>query len=178
MGAGCYRTGRPLHAYSRRCIAAAVTVSWSPAMPRMVAPGADMPGDTAGYHPILANRAIGAQPAGNKALARSVLVRSGVNRYAVVRRISFIWPAAAGDVSHTSSVASEQTSGPRQRATRGKRHRVSCPCCTPESRPMVAGLLGGGGAARASTVAAMAIRRQYMPITAGTVKAQKARWDR
>jgi hypothetical protein len=29
------------------------------------------------------------------------LVRSDVNRYAIVRRISFIWPAAAGDVSHT-----------------------------------------------------------------------------
>ena len=66
--------------------------------------------------PVLANRAIAAQPAGNKALARSVLVRSGVNRYAVVRRISFIWPAAAG-MYHThrlSPLSSHQArvSGP------------------------------------------------------------------
>lgn len=91
---------------------------------------------TAGYHPFwrtaqsrLNRRATRRWPVRSE-------VRSGVNRYAVVRRISFIWPAAAGDVSHTPSVSSEQTSGPRQRATQGKRHRASCRCRTPKSRPL------------------------------------------
>ena len=52
--------------------------------------------------------------------------------------------------------ASEQTSGSRQRATRGRRHRANCRCRTPKSRPIVAGLLRGGGVAHANTAVAVA----------------------
>ena len=137
---------------------------------------------TAGYHPFWRT----AQSRLNRRATRRwhdrSSVRSGVNRYAVVRRISFIWPAAAGDVSHTPSVSSEQTSGPRQWATQGKRHRASCRCRTPK-----ADHCGRPARRRRRRQRQHRDRDGYQAAIdadhrrnskAQKVRAQKARWDR